>query len=66
MAVGEGLAGDGGSGAVDYGLGGGERGRGGRRRLVTRLWSMISAMMAILPVEGPALRRTTGTGEHRR
>jgi len=30
----------------------------------TRLWSMISAMTAILPVEGPALRRTTGPGEH--
>lgn len=25
---------------------------------------MISAMTAILPAEGPALRRTTGTGEH--
>lgn len=26
---------------------------------LTRLWSMISAMTAILPAEGPSLTRTT-------
>ena len=31
----------------------------GEREIVTRLWSMISVMTAILPVEGPDLRRTT-------
>jgi hypothetical protein len=62
MAVGVGLARDGGGGAVYDCLGAGERGRGADR-LLTRLWSMTSAMTAILPVEGPALRRTTATGE---
>lgn len=33
-----------------------EEARGTRR---TRLWSMISAITAILPVHGPDLRRTT-------
>lgn len=63
MFVGERLARDGGCWAVDYRLK--ERGEirpdsmeaTGR----TRLWSMISAMTAILPALGPALRRTTAS-----
>lgn len=67
VAVGEGLARDGGGWTVDYGL---EEGQWRREcitgRIITRLWSMISAMTAILPVDGPELRRTTRTGEQRR
>lgn len=62
VAVGEGLPRDGGRGAVDDGLervcqGGSEGGGAGVGR--TRLWSIISAMTAALPAEGPELMRTT-------
>ena len=61
MAVGEGMAGYTRRGSIDDGLQKVQKGPQPKAGLLrTLLWSIISAMTAVLPAWGPDRRRTTG------